>query len=39
VQGDGDVTGYSILEADSRGAVDGLLADHPRRHMHECVIL
>lgn len=33
VQGDGDVTGYSILQADSRGALDDLLADHPHRHM------
>jgi len=33
VQGDGDVTGYSILQADSRGALDEVLADHPHRHM------
>lgn len=33
VQGEGDVTGFSILQADSRGAVDELLADHPHRHM------
>jgi hypothetical protein len=33
VQGDGDVTGFSILQADSRGAIDGLLADHPHHHM------
>src|SRR6266480_1491688 len=33
VQGDSHVTGYSILEADSRGAIDALLADHPHRHM------
>jgi hypothetical protein len=33
VEGDGDVRGYSILQADSRGAIDGLLADHPHRHM------
>jgi hypothetical protein len=31
--GDGDITGFSILEADSRAAVDELLADHPHRHM------
>jgi len=33
VQGEGDVSGYSILQADSRGAIDGLLADHPHRQM------
>jgi muconolactone delta-isomerase len=33
VQGEGDVTGYSILQADSRGALDDVLADHPHRHM------
>jgi hypothetical protein len=27
------VTGYSILQADSRASVDGLLADNPHRHM------
>jgi hypothetical protein len=31
--GEGDVTGFSILEADSRGAVDALLAEHPHRSM------
>ena len=31
--GDGDITGFSILDADSRATVDGLLADHPHRHM------
>ena len=31
VAGDGDVSGFSILEADSRGQVDALLADHPHR--------
>jgi hypothetical protein len=31
--GDGDITGFSILEADSRPAIDKLLADHPHRHM------
>jgi hypothetical protein len=30
--GDGDVTGFSILQADSRSALDDLLADHPHRH-------
>jgi hypothetical protein len=33
LDGDGDVTGFSILEADSRSAIDELLADHPHRHM------
>jgi hypothetical protein len=33
VQGEGDVTGYSILQADSRGALDDVLADHPHRQM------
>lgn len=31
VAGDGDVSGFSILQADSRQDVDGLLADHPHR--------
>lgn len=31
VAGDGDVSGFSILEADSRGDVDSLLSDHPHR--------
>ena|SRR5689334_1052305 len=31
--GDGDVSGFSILEADSRGTIDELLANHPHRHM------
>lgn len=30
--GEGDVTGFSILQADSRGELDELLADHPHRH-------
>jgi hypothetical protein len=30
--GDGDVTGFSILQADSRASVEELLADHPHRH-------
>lgn len=29
--GDGDITGFSILQADSRSALDDLLADHPHR--------
>ena len=33
VQGNGDVTGFSILEADSRSAIDELLAEHPHRHI------
>jgi hypothetical protein len=34
VQSDGsDVTGFSILQADSRGAIDDLLTDHPHRQM------
>ena len=31
LDGDGDITGFSILEADSRSAVEELLADHPHR--------
>jgi hypothetical protein len=31
--GSGDVTGFSILDAESRSAVDELLADHPHRHL------
>jgi hypothetical protein len=33
VEGDGDVSGFSILQADTRADVDALLADHPHRHM------
>jgi len=33
LDGAGDVTGFSILQAGSRSSVDGLLADHPHRHM------
>ena len=33
VQGDGDVTGFSILQAEARGTIDELLADHPHRHI------
>jgi hypothetical protein len=29
--GDGDVAGFSILEADSRAKIDELLAEHPHR--------
>jgi hypothetical protein len=29
--GDTDITGFSILQADSRSALDALLADHPHR--------
>jgi hypothetical protein len=32
LDGEGDVTGFSILQADSRASVDELLADHPHRH-------
>lgn len=32
LDGQGDVTGFSILQADSRASVDELLADHPHRH-------
>lgn len=31
VAGAGDVSGFSILQADSRQELDGLLADHPHR--------
>lgn len=31
--GDGTIGGYSILQADSRETVDGLLADHPHRQV------
>ena len=33
VQGEGDVTGFSILEADSPSGIDELLTDHPHRRM------
>ena len=36
--GDGDITGFSILEADSRSALDELLADHPHHHMPQAEI-
>jgi hypothetical protein len=32
VAGDCDVSGFSILQADSRAEIDRLLADHPHRH-------
>lgn len=32
VAGDGDVSGFSILQGDSRQEIDGLLAEHPHRH-------
>ena len=31
--GDGDITGFSVIEADSRPAIDELLAEHPHRHL------
>jgi hypothetical protein len=31
LDGEGDVTGFSILQADSRSNLDDLLADHPHR--------
>ena len=32
LDGEGDVSGFSILQADSRSSLDELLADHPHRH-------
>src|SRR5690349_4011682 len=32
VAGEGDVNGFSILEAPSRQEIDTLLADHPHHH-------
>jgi hypothetical protein len=32
LEGDGDITGFSILRSHSRAAVEELLADHPHRH-------
>jgi hypothetical protein len=32
LDGEGDVTGFSVLQADSRDSLDGLLVDHPHRH-------
>ena len=31
--GDADITGYSILQADSGSAIEALLADHPHGHV------
>ena len=31
LDGEGDVTGFSILQVDSRSNLDDLLADHPHR--------
>jgi len=33
VQGESDVTGFSILQAEARGTIDDVLADHPHRHI------
>ena len=33
LDGESDVTGFSILRGDSRASVDELLADHPHRHL------
>jgi len=33
LDGESDVGGFSILQADSRSSLDELLADHPHRHM------
>jgi hypothetical protein len=33
LDGDAAIIGYSILESDSRSALDELLADHPHRHI------
>jgi hypothetical protein len=38
LDGTGDVTGFSILEADSRSAMDDLLADHPHRQAPDAEI-
>ena len=32
LDGDGDATGFSILQADSRASVEELMMDHPHRH-------
>jgi hypothetical protein len=32
LDGEGDVTGFSVLQAGSRDSLDDLLADHPHRH-------
>lgn len=31
--GEGDITGFSILQADSRAEIEALLEGHPHRHM------
>ena len=33
LDGESDVTGFSILQGDSRASLDELLADHPHRHL------
>lgn len=33
LDGDGDVAGFSILQADSRGSIEDVLSDHPHRHL------
>jgi hypothetical protein len=33
LDGESDVTGFSILESDSRTSLDEVLADHPHRHL------
>jgi len=33
LDGESDVTGFSILQRDSRASLDDLLADHPHRHL------
>lgn len=33
LDGEGDVTGFSILHADTRGDIDEVLAEHPHRHL------
>jgi hypothetical protein len=33
LDGESDVTGFSILQGDSRASLDDLLADHPHRHL------
>jgi hypothetical protein len=33
LDGESDVTGFSILQSDSRASLDDLLADHPHRHL------
>jgi hypothetical protein len=33
LDGESDVTGFSILPSDSRASLDALLAEHPHRHL------